>query len=84
VSDESFVWQVLTYYYPVSWMKSKGKDIAHEEGASVVGSVRSGGKGVHKKGFVKTARKTIKTYNDHGNEENITSTLCTPGPMVSV
>jgi hypothetical protein len=63
VSDEAFVWQVMTYYYPI-WMQTKSKDVTRDE-ESIVGSVLSGGRSGPKRGFVKTAGKTIKTYNEY-------------------
>jgi hypothetical protein len=64
VSDEAFVWQVMTYYYPI-WMQSKSKDVTRDEESSTVGSVISEGRSGPKRGFVKTAGKTIKTYNEY-------------------
>lgn len=61
-SDEAFVWQVMTYYYPL-W-KSEGSDLVPEDD-SVEESVLSGGKSGPKAGFKNTAGKTIGKFNEY-------------------
>lgn len=51
-SDEAFVWQVMTFYYPV-WSDEKSEHPACDR------------KGGPKKGFTNTTGKTMKTYEKY-------------------
>jgi hypothetical protein len=50
-SDEAFVWQIMTYYYPV-WVEEKEADA-------------NGARAGPKKGFKNTTGKTVKTFQKY-------------------
>jgi hypothetical protein len=58
-SDEAFVWQVMTYYYP-AWEEEE-----RDGNASTDGSDLRGKKNGPKKGFRNTAGKTMHKYKEY-------------------
>jgi hypothetical protein len=58
-SDEAFVWQVMTFYYPV-WVGNNAGG-----GDDVVGTKNSLNSSGPKKGFNQTTGKTIKTFHKY-------------------
>jgi hypothetical protein len=63
-SDEAFVWQVMTYYYP-SWEEEERDREGGQGNDSTDGSSSIEKKNGPRKGFKQTASKTIHKYKEY-------------------